>query len=129
MPLKRELLELLLQRSHPWVAVDTTFFGIDLPPHLREQGIVNFRLVFEDGPQIPDLKLTDEGWSATLSFGGSIYHVRVPWGACVQFSDGPTRHSYVMVFETEKPTLKDLPPITTPPPKKPTLGVIKGEKS
>jgi len=118
--LKKILLETLLQHSKPWVAVDTTFPGVDLPKHL--QGIVNFRMFFDQGPQIPDLELTSEGWTATLNFGpGNNHFVKVPWGACVQFSDGRD-HTFAIIFTSEKPTLKDLPPVRK-------LGLVKNEKS
>jgi len=136
--MKKELLQTLLKHSFPWVSVDLTYPGVEVPPHLQGQEAVAFKLAFESGPQIPDLKLTDEGWSGTLSFKGNLYFVKIPWGACAQFTN---QENYVVAFHREEPvatssstatTVKDLPPVdaqvpaTTSEPPKRKFGVIRG---
>lgn len=120
--LKRAVLELLLERSFPCVVVDTTYPGVDVPLQFRGKPLI-IRLIFEVGPQIPDLKLTDEGWTATLSFAAEPYFVTIPWGACAQFTDGSEKPGYVFGFASEKPTVRDLPPVKSASPK-PRLSVV-----
>ena len=127
--LKRAMLDLLLRESFPWVTVDTSHPGVDVPANLRVHGsFTNFRLTFEQGPQIPDLKLTDDGWTATLAFGpGNTYFVVIPWDACVQFGDGPA-DSYAIVWKRPEKVEEDAPvaPVTR---LKPKFGVVKGDKA
>jgi len=86
--LKKAILETLLKETFPWVVVDTSYPGVAVPEALKGQPVA-FRLLFESGPQIPDLTLDDKGISGTFSFnGGSLFPVHFPWGSCLQFHDG-----------------------------------------
>lgn len=87
--LKKAILEALLKEAFPWVVVDTTYPGVMVPDYLKGQP-VSFRLLFERGPQIPDLTLDSKGISGTFSFnnGAVLFPVHFPWDSCLQFHDG-----------------------------------------
>jgi len=109
MNLKHTIAEVLLQNSMLNVVVNVEHKGVHgLPENLA--GSVLFKLVFETGPQIPDLELSDFGWSGTLSFSGLQYFVRVPWSACLAFIGEDAKSKYMMKFdEAEEEAEKPIP--------------------
>jgi len=126
--LKKAFLELLLRESTPWVTVDPTVPGVDIPQHLRA-GFVNFRLTFEHGPQIPDLRITDAGWTATLAFGpNGTYFATVPWEACVQFGDGPGETYAIIWKRDEVPDAAAAVETKVETPRR-KFGLVKGDKT
>ena len=82
--MKRLLLEKLLAELDivdvtvaPWAK------GVVLPEHLTEQVPVMLQIGLNLLNPIPDLEVTDEGWSGTLSFNRQPFHVTVPWAGVV----------------------------------------------
>jgi len=63
----------------PFLKVDHTIAGVKLPEFLQREGLV---LRIGRDPNVlgmPDLEITDDGWSATLSVQGSRHFVVIPW--------------------------------------------------
>lgn len=110
--LKRPLFEAALAQGHRIMVTAILSPGLDLPSeHLRSDGVL---LEYGDNmpTPIPDLEVTDEGISATLSFERQPRKTFVPWSSVIRM------HVYGDVMATfpidvdaiaekpKKPTLK-----------------------
>jgi stringent starvation protein B len=80
-PDKRRTLEQLLGRGPVLVHVDARRADVVVPPRFREDASLVLRFGFSLAPPIRDLVIDDDGISGTLTFGGSPFHVGLPWTA------------------------------------------------
>lgn len=85
---KKDVLLELLGRAQAFVILDGRASGVALPEWLRADPGVVLQLAYDMPIPIPDLQITDEGISATLSFQRTPFHVRVPWHAVYAIGDG-----------------------------------------
>lgn len=100
-PQKRDLATFILW-SCPFIAVDGEDPNCILPEMLRKKDLV---LRIGTDPKVmamPDLKIEDLGWSATIALQGSHHWVQIPWEACSHFWIGPPFHGPTIVWPTEK---------------------------
>jgi len=74
------LLELLATHFSVLVYLDSRRIGVVVPRRLR-QPVLALQLGLNLPNPIRDLLIDDDGWSATLSFGGEPHRVCVPWRA------------------------------------------------
>jgi stringent starvation protein B len=84
---KREVMAALLERSEARVHFDARRPGVQLPPRLLGDGHVRLDYSYGFTPPIPDLKLTDTGIQATLSFSRQPFVTFVPWSAVYLIAD------------------------------------------
>lgn len=80
-PDKRRTLEQLLGRGPVLVHIDARRPEVSVPPRFREDASLVLRFGFSLSPPIRDLAIDDVGLSGTLTFGGSPFHVMLPWTA------------------------------------------------
>jgi stringent starvation protein B len=80
-PDKRRTLEQLLARGPVLVHVDARRTEVAVPPRFRADASLVLRFGYTLQPAIRDLQIDDEGISGTLTFGGSPFHVMLPWTA------------------------------------------------
>jgi stringent starvation protein B len=80
-PDKRRTLEQLLSRGPVLVHVDARRSEVAVPPRFRADASLVLRFGYSLSPAIRDLSVDDEAISGTLTFGGSPFHVVLPWTA------------------------------------------------
>ncbi|MEO6772016.1 MAG: ClpXP protease specificity-enhancing factor SspB [Kofleriaceae bacterium] len=80
-PDKRRTLEQLLSRGPVLVHVDARRSEVAVPPRFRADASLVLRFGYSLQPAIRDLGVDDEAISGTLTFGGSPFHVVLPWTA------------------------------------------------
>jgi hypothetical protein len=86
------LLELLGTGYNVMIHVETKSpnkgerLGVVIPSHLYDKGPVGFEIGYNMLKPIPDLEVTDDGVSCSLSFGGSNYGCFFPWDKILAFS-------------------------------------------
>ncbi len=80
-PDKRRTLEQLLGRGPVLVHIDARRPEVSVPPRFREDASLVLRFGFSLSPPIRDLAIDDVALSGTLTFGGSPFHVVLPWTA------------------------------------------------
>jgi stringent starvation protein B len=80
-PDKRRTLEQLLSRGPVLVHVDARRTEVAVPPRFRADASLVLRFGYSLSPAIRDLTVDDEAISGTLTFGGSPFHVVLPWTA------------------------------------------------
>ena len=80
-PDKRRTLEQLLARGPVLVHVDARRTEVEVPQRFRADASLVLRFGYTLQPAIRDLCIDDEGISGTLTFGGSPFHVMLPWTA------------------------------------------------
>lgn len=91
---KRATFEALYELGRVLVALDPNQPGVTVPDSYREpdpsKGPVH-ALVLILGSNMPrpirDLGLNDQGFSATLSFGGNPFFITIPWAAITRVYD------------------------------------------
>jgi len=72
----------LLLDMCPFMEIDTTVDGVEIPVFLKRQPSVILRIGMDPNVLgMPDLMLEEHEWNGTLSFGGVHHHVHVPWVA------------------------------------------------
>jgi len=74
-------MEQLLARGPVLVHVDARRSEVAVPPRFRADASLVLRFGYTLQPAIRDLQIDDEGISGTLTFGGSPFHVMLPWTA------------------------------------------------
>lgn len=85
---KRAIVEMLLSKDgEVRISFDTTQNGVVIPDQYKEYDAATLNYGYNLLPHIPDLTLTDEGISATLSFEGSPFLTFVPWIAIFIMGD------------------------------------------
>lgn len=70
---------------HFYLTFRTGAEGVHVPSFLRDQYPDEMMVVLQN--QFWDLVVDDEGFSVTLTFGGSRHRVMVPWPALTAFAD------------------------------------------
>lgn len=76
---KRQVVESLLQQGPLLVHIDARHDDVCVPPKLRGNASLVLRLGHGLKPPIYDLVVDDDGISATLTFGASPSHCKLPW--------------------------------------------------
>ena len=79
---KRDVLTEMLAEGTVSLVIDGRLKGVCVPEHLKKAPLV-LDYGYSMPIPIPDLELTDEGVSATLSFDRSRLATFVPWSAVV----------------------------------------------
>lgn len=69
----------LLEKGTVMVTLDSRHNGVVVPP--AHKGKPNLNLNFDWDFQIPDFEVTEDGISASLSFGGRDFWCNIPWDA------------------------------------------------
>jgi stringent starvation protein B len=97
---KRFSLEQLLEAEPSvYVVVDQAVAGVRLPATLPPPEGSKLYTVLVLGLALPvpiyDLSITNDGWSATLSFSRRPFKVSVPWGAVCGYVAGSTGRGVV----------------------------------
>jgi hypothetical protein len=87
LPSKKEVMLALLERSEARVHLDARRPGVRLPQRLLGDGHVRLDYGYGLRPPIPDIEVTDEGISATLSFSQRPFATFVPWSAVYLIAD------------------------------------------
>ena len=80
-PDKRRTVEQLLGRGPVLVHIDARRPEVSVPQRFREDASLVLRFGYSLSPPIKDLGIDDGGLSGTLTFGGSPFHVVLPWTA------------------------------------------------
>jgi len=80
-PDKRRTVEQLLGRGPVLIHVDARRPEVAVPQRFREDASLVLRFGYSLQPPIRDLGIDDVGLSGTLTFGGSPFHVVLPWTA------------------------------------------------
>jgi stringent starvation protein B len=80
-PDKRRTLEQLLSRGPVLVHVDARRTEVAVPPRFRADPSLVLRFGYSLQPAIRDLSVDDDAIAGTLTFGGSPFHVVLPWTA------------------------------------------------
>jgi stringent starvation protein B len=86
-PSKKEVMLALLEKAEARVHLDARRPGVSLPPRLIGDGHVVLDYAYGFQPPIPDLRVDDEGISATLSFARVPVATFVPWSAVFLIAD------------------------------------------
>jgi stringent starvation protein B len=121
---KRTILKALLPLC-PFVLVDGTHVGCELPEVLHKKGLV---LRLGEDPQvlgIPDLRIDERGFRATLSFAGHRVQVFVPWLAVHRYWIGDPFDGPVIAWPMQFPPDAETPPDGTRTSSGPGLRVVK----
>jgi hypothetical protein len=113
---KKELVLDLLARAHAFVILDGRAAGVELPDFLRGDAKVVLQLGYHLPVPIPDLAVTDDGITATLSFRRAPHTVRVPWSAVYAIGDG--EHPAAVFIDSLPRDLPQNEPEPPPPPAK-----------
>ena len=82
----QELFAQWLSDNHCVYIVSKTDETSGLPNHLMENPLVMLQIGLSMDIAIPDLKVTDEAWSGTLSFSKRGRHIYCPFNAILQVS-------------------------------------------
>lgn len=82
---KRNEMNRLLEFGTVRVIVNPMQSGCTLPPHLYKKEQCAFDIGHDCAVPIPDLDVTDWGWSGTLAFSGKQFWCSVPWSAVELF--------------------------------------------
>lgn len=121
-----------------FVYLDPRCAGVVTPPWVKSAIPYQFVLQFGHGFPTPirDLKITDEGVSATLSFGGKPFHCVVPWESVWIMRSGDTVEVWQQSFPPEATqaaagsdgvqTVSRQPKRVEKRAKRPTLTLIRG---
>lgn len=79
---KKATIEALLQQENSiFIQFDATKINVVVPAYLKRNNSLVLQIGYNLMKAIPDLKLDEEGISATLSFSESPFSCFVPWNA------------------------------------------------
>lgn len=78
-PDKRRTIEQLLSRGPVLIHADARRSDVAVPPRFRADPSLVLRFGYTLNPAIRDLGVDDDAISGTLTFGGSPFHVVLPW--------------------------------------------------
>lgn len=81
LPPKIDVARALLLKGSVFVYLDPRREGTLVPDHLRAQPQLVLQIGLDLAVPIPDLRIDDEGVTATLSFNRTPFACRVPWSA------------------------------------------------
>ena len=130
---KRACFENLLAHSYATVLFDPrAHTETSIPSHLKSESFVALQYGYNMPVPIRDLDISDQGISATLSFGTGPHWTFVPWDAVFAMSDGEQALSiWEECVPADFPRMASPPPDTKPTPipssakKPPTLKLVK----
>jgi hypothetical protein len=83
--LEQTVLNGLLGDHHFFITFLTGQADVKIPAHLRSEHPEEMTIVLQH--QFNDLDVTDVGFSVSLSFGGRLCHLQVPYSSIVTFAD------------------------------------------
>lgn len=86
-PPKHDVARALLVRGSVFVHLDPRLDAVRVPDHLRRQPQLVLQVGLDMPVAIPDLRVTSEGVSATLSFQRTPFACWVPWSAVFALLD------------------------------------------
>lgn len=86
-PPKHDVARALLVRGSLFVHLDPRLDAVRVPEHLRRQPQLVLQVGLDMPVAIPDLRVTSEGVSATLSFQRTPFACWVPWSAVFALLD------------------------------------------
>lgn len=108
-PSRKQIFESLISDDNVYVRFLVTYEGVDIPKELVAAAKKNdeMTIVFEYGMDMPipitDLKVTDEGISATLSISRSPKKTFVPWDSiCIIHTKNDPKFAAQWVVSLEK---------------------------
>jgi len=81
LPSKKDVVLMLLESADVFVHLDPRRDHVIVPPHLKQQAHLILQIGLNMPVSIPDLEVTDEGITCTLSFNRSPVWCRLPWSA------------------------------------------------
>ena len=81
LPPKKDVLEAFLANGSARVFLDPRRSGVIVPKWFLKQAELVLRVGHSLSPPIPDLLVTDEAVSCTLSFNRSPFWCKMPWNA------------------------------------------------
>lgn len=102
----------LLEHAEAQVHLDARREGVQLPDRLRSSGNVRLDYGYGLTPPIHDLKVDDQGISATLAFNRVPFATFVPWSAVFLIADFAGRGA---VWREDLPPELMIDPSTSPP--------------
>ena len=83
--LEQTVLNGLLGNHHFFITFLTDHADVEIPAHLRVEHPEEMTIVLQH--QFNDLNVSDVGFSVSLSFGGRLCHLQIPYSAIVTFAD------------------------------------------
>lgn len=83
--LEQTVLNGLLGDHHFFITFLTGHADVEIPAHLRVEHPEEMTIVLQH--QFNDLDVNDVGFSVSLSFGGRLCHLQIPYSAIVTFAD------------------------------------------
>ena len=90
---------------HFYITFETTHPGVRMPESLRALHPNEMTIVLQH--QFWDLKVTDEGFSITLSFSGQSQNLKIPFAAVTAFADPHAKFGLQFHVEFEEKTGSD----------------------
>lgn len=81
LPNKKDVVLMLLQSADVFVHLDPRREHVVVPPHLKQQAHLILQIGLNMPVAIPDLEVTDDGISCTLSFNRSPMWCKLPWSS------------------------------------------------
>lgn len=123
--MKRQIIEQLLsEEDFILMVVLPTCEGVKLPDDLMQAGDpVGINIGMNMAIPVPDLEITDQGISATLSFNRVPFPCAFPWPAVVQVS-ADLEHLIWVEPPTADELGKEAEPEPEPEPEKPHLKLV-----
>jgi stringent starvation protein B len=79
LPPKKEVLDSFLENGSARIYIDPRRVGALVPQWFSKQPELVLRVGYTLSPPIPDLKVTDDAVSATLSFNRAPFFCKMPW--------------------------------------------------
>ena len=121
-PDKRRTLEQLLERGPVLVHVDARRPEVAVPPRFHADSSLVLRFGYNLSPAIRDLSIDDVAVSGTLTFGGSPFHVVLPWSAVYAAMVEGEQRGTVWPEDVPEDVLAGAADTGPPAPLKPTPG-------
>lgn len=81
LPSKKDVVLMLLENADVFIHLDPRREHVIVPPHLKQQAHLILQIGLNMPVAIPDLEVTDEGITCTLSFNRSPVWCRLPWSS------------------------------------------------
>ncbi|MCC6751413.1 MAG: hypothetical protein IT371_27425 [Deltaproteobacteria bacterium] len=106
---------LLEEQDYILVVVNPVVTGVKLPePLMQAREPVGIHVGWRMAIPVPDLEVTDDGISGTLSFNRSPFPCAFPWASIIQLSVGDEHLLWI------SPPVEPAPPKGEPPKGEPT---------
>jgi stringent starvation protein B len=107
-PLKRELVVELLDRGPVLVHVDARAEQVSIPQQLTEDPKLVLRFGFGLTPAIPDIELSEDALSGTLTFNGVPHHCILPWPSVYAVVSEVDQNGMVWPEDVPKEVLEEM---------------------